>query len=559
MNAIPQAPNQAGKLLALIAEALARQPANDAREHFPSLRARTRRLHKDFLVALHSADVLIADWCRALENDTAVVDAFKEPSSDQEPFRRIAPILAKNFQRIARTLSNTTEPAEPVTTIEELYKIVPKFEDFINLGAAVRQYIDLLVETSYQLVALDAAKFNYKFLESLVSFAPVAPASLHQSLYSDALQSIITEFTAMSGGKRKNSAFSSNEHSQFGDRVMWLVERLSATQHIQTSLKLTFKFCSDFVHLGYASNIALAHTNAPQIVAGAGDYYTAPILNFAELRLRLVGECVRYYSEVFVPTLVSTFEATLVDPDELILRARQIEQNLNNVRLYLGSSTSIIFIKDGVIESNQPICIECGFCATSLKWEAPHYAWDCYCDGCGQQFQAEIVPEAVDYIVSSKGFSKVNGSDALEITELAVPLRQKLEAIRHRHFLVRAEESLSYVSITDLQYVNVDTLGVPTVCTSRPDGKFPIRAYAASKALERQSEVVISCNCGAEAIYKTATRSNICHCRACQTSIGIFGVSGNATKVNVMDVPGGPPLFVPIHGARSTRLRNDQT
>lgn len=563
LSAIQTVPSRAGEVLAVIADTLTRQPANDAREHFPSLRARTRRLHKEFIGALDNADALIADWRLALENDAAVVDAFKRSDSDQQPFRRIAPIIAANFQRVARALATATEPAASAATRDELATVVARFEDFITLGTAVRQYTDSLVETSYQLLALDAAKFNYKFLESLVSFAPVAPDSLHQTLYSVALQQAVREFNAMTGRQRTNSAFTRNEHVQFGQRVAWLMGRLDTTENLKLSLNQVFKFCSDFVHLGYASSVALGNTNTPQIILGAGDFFTTPTLNYAELRMRLLAECARYYTEVFAPTLASTFEAMLTSAKSLAVRAREIAHHLSAFRGYAAGHFSIEFVRDGLIESDQPIRIKCGRCGTILNWQEPHRDWDCYCEGCGIQFRAEMLPEAIDYVVSNDGISKVNGSDAPAIDDLPSSFREKLEAIRQRHVPVRGGDALEYVQITDLERVEVETLYVPTVCTSRPsseyDGQYPLIAYAASKALEREPEVAIRCNCGTEVIYQTATGSNTCRCPNCRTLIGIFGISGDAAKVPVLDVPGGQQRLVPIHGARSMRLKNEGT
>ena len=551
-------PIRAGEVLRVIAEALVRQPVNYAVEHFPSLRARTRRLRMDFVSALDAADGLVSDWRRVLEDDAVVASAFKRSDSSQEPFRRIAPIVAANFQRIARELANSTEPALPAIVADKLDTVAVKFEDFINLGSIVRQYVDSLIESSYQLFTLDAAKFNYKFLESLASFAPVAPVSLHQTLYSDALQAIVAEFVTMSGRQRRDSAFSQVEHAKFGDRVAWLVKNLGASQQFESSLNGIFKFCSDFVHLGYASSVALGPTDSHQIVLGSHDYYTAPALNYAELRVRLLGECVLYYAEIFMPAMARAFEMMLVDGKPIATHAHEISRRLGTVRRYLSDSPSIEFIKDGLIGSDQPIRIECGACGASFEWHAPHRARDCYCEGCGMQFRPEIVPEAVDYVVSSEGASRVNGSDAPEIADVAAPFRQKLDLIRQRHVPVRAGDALRYAQITDLERVNVETLDVPSMCTSRPapehDGQFRLIAYVASKALERLHQVTVRCNCGAKVVYEPAAGSNVCRCQTCGTFIGIFGVSGDATHILVADTPGGPQRAVPIHGARSTRL-----
>ena len=555
LNTVPLGPSRAGRVLAVVAETLTRQPHSDAREHFQSLRARTRRLQRDFVDAIETADALIAEWRQALQDDAAVSDAFKRRDSDQEPFRRIAPIVAANFQRVAQMLATATEPAPPATTLEVLNSV--EFEDFIDLGAAVRQYTDSLVETSYQLAALDAAKFNFKFLDSLYSFAPVAPESLRQTLYSGALQATLTEFAEMKGGQRNNSEFSRNEHAQFGQRVAWLLQQLGANDELEWSLTKIFKFSSDFVHLGYASGVALAPS--PQIVMGTGDFYTPRTLNYAELRVRLLGECVRYYAEVFLPALAITFEAMLIDPANLTERARDMGRRLQGVRQYLAGHPVHEFIKDGLIGSDQTIHIECGLCGTNVDWQPPHSMWDCYCEGCGKRFVADVVAEAVDYIVSGEGVSKVNGSDAPEIADLSESLREKLQTIRLRHLPEREGAEFRYLRITDLEHVDIETLEVPSIVTSRPgpqhDGQFQLVAYVASKALERQPQIEVHCNCRTIVTYQTATGTNVCRCLACNNSIGIFGLAGDASHLPVMDAPGGSPRLVPIHGARSTQLK----
>lgn len=562
MNDFPRTPDRASEVLSVIADALTRQPSNHATEHFPSIRARTRRLNKYFENSIQSFDSLITEWKAALGDNEAVADAFKCPNSPREPFRRIAPNIISNFQRIAHTLVKETRPPEPAETPQELDKVAAKFDDFINLGSVVRQYTDSMVETSYQVCSLDAAKFNYKFLESLVSFAPVAPASLHQTLYSDALQAIVSEFASMSGRDRKRSTFSRNEHTTFPGRAKWLTQHLSINDGTEQSLNKIFKFCSDFVHLGYASSVALGTASSPQIVMGAGDYFTAPTLNYAELRLILLAECARYYAEVFVPALVFAFKEMLVDSDGLVARANELRLSILDIRNYVGSRMSIEFFRDGLIGSDQQIKIECGRCGEILKWAPPHRIGDCYCEGCGLRLQVEVVPEAVDYIVSCEGFSKVNGSDAAEIADLSAPLKEKLEAIRQRHVPNREGEALPWVRVTDLERLDVETLDVPAICTSRPgpeyDGQFTLIAYAASKALERQASVIIACNCGAKVNYEPAIGNSICHCTACGASIGIFGVSGDAAEIPFMDAPGGEKRFAPIHGARSMQSRNDQ-
>lgn len=556
MSIVPPPKSRAGEVLAAIAAAMTRPPASAALAHFPSLRAQAARTNTDFEIAVGNVDGVV-QWFKArLEDDALVEEAFRDPA-DAAPFRQIVPALLESFQRIAHKLLAATKPAKHATSIDELARIEAHHDDFIDLGTAVRQFIDSMIETAYQTTKLDPRAFNYKFFESLVSFAPVAPLSLNSRLYSEEIQRTIQNFAAPDGRKRRVGAYASNEHSKFGERVDFLGVHVGASQWCQDRIKLVFKFCSDLVHLGYASDVALGSTRAGQVVLGtAGDYYTAAAENLAEVKLRLLRQCAHYYVQFFIAACKASMQSMLTDALEGVEMLERAGQTVS-ISHGLDDRTAFEFIRDGLVGSDHTIEIVCGRCSDRLLWKPPHHRWDCYCRGCGALYKIDIVPEAVDYIVSVEGESLVLGSDAPDVPDLPQTLREKLRRISQRHLPPRETERMHFCRITDIEHVNEETLVVDTRCTTRPamDAEFQLVGYVAHKALTRQKEVCLICACGASVRYPTASADLLCQCAQCGQIIGVFGVSGDGTHIALADASDGTPQSAPIHEQRSLKLR----
>lgn len=556
MSTVPPPKSPAGEVLAAVAGAMTRPPVAAALAHFPSLRAQAARTNTDFEIAVGNVDEVV-QWFKArLEDGALVEEAFRDPA-DAAPFRQIAPILLESFQRIAHKLLAATKPAKRATSIDELARIEVHHDDFIDLGTAVRQFIDSMIETAYQTTKLDPHAFNYKFFESLVSFAPVAPLSLNSRLYSEEIQRTIQNFGAPDGRKRRVEAYASNEHSRFGERVDFLGVHVGASQWCQDRIKLVFKFCSDLVHLGYASDVALGSTRIGQIVLGtAGDYYTASAENLAEVKLRLLRQCAHYYVQFFIAACKASMQSMLTDALEGVEMLECAGQTLSTSH-GLDDRTAFEFIHDGIVGSDRTIDIECGRCGDRFSWKPPHHHWDCYCRGCGALYKIDIVPEAVDYMVSVEGECLILGSDAPDVPDLPQPLREKLRRISQRHLPPRETERMHFCRITDIEHVNEETLVVDTRCTARPaiDAQFQLVGYVAHKALTRQEEVCLICACGASVRYPTASADLLCQCAQCGQIIGVFGVSGDGTHIVLADASNGTPQSAPIHEQRSLELR----
>ncbi|RYD17764.1 MAG: hypothetical protein EOP89_18380, partial [Lysobacteraceae bacterium] len=195
-------------------------------------------------------------------------------------------------------------------------EVVPSFSDFVRLGAATRVFLDALVQTAFQLVAFDGPQLNYKFLHSLLGFAPVAPASLHKNIYSPEIQAALTKFASMSGTDIKNSQFVTRSNEQFGQRLKVAGEHVGLSEQRRRNLELAYSFCSDFVHSGYVSTLAVGEASPGFIMGGPGDAFTPDAENFAELKQRLLAECAGAYADLLIPALLSALGRTLLSGAE---------------------------------------------------------------------------------------------------------------------------------------------------------------------------------------------------------------------------------------------------
>lgn len=533
---------------------MTRPSAPAALSHFPSLRAQTARANSDLAVAVGALDHAIAWFKARLQDDAHVIRAYVAPS-DHAPFRPIAPLVLEGTQRAARRLLAITRPADRATTLEELDRIRVDGGDFTDLATASRQCIDSMIEASYQMCRLDPRTFNYSFLESVVSFASGAPPSLSAQLYSNEIQEAINDFAKSKGRKKRVAAFACDDHSSFDDRVEYLAQLLAVPELNQQALKSGFKFCSDLVHLGFASDAALGTTRAGQVILGiTEDRYTASAENLAELRLSLLRLCAESYLYFYIAAVGTSMRAMLTDPSGGLSLLSKASGQLA-VSPGLKDRLAFEFVADSLMASDRTINIECGRCGHEFAWNAPHHRWDCYCRGCGCRYEIIVVADAVDYILSAEGESLVLGSDAPAISQLAVSLREKIGRLRANHLSPRKSESMSFLQITDLERVDEQTLAVQPQCASRPtmDAEFQLIGFVAAKALARCTQIQLICACGQVVHYATSSKDALVQCEHCSRVIGVFGVAGDGTRV-ALTTPEGKPQSAPIHGARSPRL-----
>jgi hypothetical protein len=150
----------------------------------------------------------------------------------------------------------------------------------------------------------------------------------------------------------------------------------------------------------------------------------------------------------------------------------------------------------------------------------------------------------VDYVISDVGVGDVLGTDAVKVSALEQPARDKLKRIAAKHAPVRGDETIKFVLVTDLERCDEDTLLVPSVVTSAPNQfdrkQCSLMAFVAAKSLERCATARISCNCGAHADYQTRDQTNVLTCSHCRTKIGLLGIAGDGEAVHTINADGSP-------------------
>lgn len=549
MTTLPTPPSQADVLHA-IAALFDMQPSAAALGHYPTLRIQTDNLQEALRTAIGLVGMTVDDWAVDLAVDNRVAPDFRSVGSILSPYRKIAPALVRNVHRTADFLIEETRTMPAVDTYRA-GETTPSFSDFVRLGAAVRGFLDATVQTAYQLATFDGLQLNYKFLQSLLSFATVAPASLHSNIVSPEMQAALNAYVALASKDKKNSGFTKAAHDQFPQRLTVGSQAAGLPDWRRRNLELLFSFCSDFVHSGYVSVLAIGREAPGFILGGPEDAFTPRAENFAEMKQRLLAECAGAYADLLVPVLRQAIDRMLVAGTPLTLAER-----LNTASGRIGNVRAVLLrrlvepVRRGLLGSNKTLDIRC-MCGGEVQLEPPHYEWDRFCPDCGSRFSLHEVDDAVDYVVSATGVSNVLGGDAPKVSELDHAMRDKLLRIGVTHPLSDNKGEVSFLLITDLERCDETTLQVPSQITSAPRGddrtRCSLMAFVAEKSIERCPIVRITCNCGTAADYRTATKTNVVQCPHCKTNIGLLGVSGDVESVQILN-PDGSPGSAPIQG-----------
>ena len=348
-----------GEVLHAIAELVTARQSGAAFAHYPTLRIQTNNLHDVLSTAILSTDALIDRWASGLSDDEQIAGDFQSVGPTRTAYRVLAPALARNVHRTASFLLEETR-AIPAVDVDEVGNTTPTFSDFIKLGASVRAFLDALVQASYQLTTFDGLQLNYKFLQSLLSFATVAPASLHANIVSAEMQAALNAYVTLSGKDRKNSTFTKASHDQFPQRLLVGAQATGLPDWRQRNLELLFSFCSDFVHSGYVSALATGESGPGIVMGGPGDAFTPKAENFAELKLRLLAECAGAYVDLFLPALRKAIGGMMITKtaSELISELDKIGLPVSAVRTILHRQL-VEPIRRGLIGSDTVLTIQC--------------------------------------------------------------------------------------------------------------------------------------------------------------------------------------------------------
>jgi len=554
-------PDRTEKVTGLIAANLTSIKSSAALSHYPSLRIQTANLNRILLSSVEETTDALAGMSSLLGDDSAVTEEFRAPGTALSHFRRIGPRIVGNFLLIARKLAKATPP-EPKLTLAQAMLLKGSFEDFCDLCTAVRQFVDTLVECSYQLCVLDPAYLNYKVLESLASFVVVAPASLQTPIYSRELEVVVQEYVRMNSKTRKNSDFTLASHEQFPQRVDFLCNMLSPSYHqnVRGNLNSVFKFCSDFAHVGYVSTLVVGSEAGQVYMGSAEDVFYPRSENFAELKLQLLRECALFYGDIFLRALKS-FLARLLGAagDEVAGRVSEEQSKLFRA-LSFTYRTLVEPIREGLVGGEDAIRYDCN-CGGHIEWPSPHSDWDNYCPECGARFVMHEVPANVEYVISASGAGDVTGGTATKIRDLPERLRQKLTRLSEKHKPpAEGRNAVSFIHITDLEHTDEDTLEVAVRVLGVPRAEIKkecqLFTFVSGKALGRATQFLIRCNCGATAPYDVASERYAVRCPQCNSLIGLVVVSGDSTHVSGQGFDGSPCEY-PIQGAGAVPTEDD--
>jgi hypothetical protein len=254
-------------VLQAIADLLVARRSSAALAHYPTLRVQTNNLHAALKRAMERAEFVLDRWSARLANDGEVTPEFQAQGTALFPYRTIAPLLVRNLHQTADFLLEETRAA-PAVDVDRVGETVPSFSDFVKLGGAVRGFLDALVQAAYQLATFDGHQLNHKFLQSLLSFATVAPPSLHTNIVSPKMQAALDAYVGLPNKKKKNSAFTKAAHEQFPQRLLIACQLADFPDWRRRNLELLFSSCSDFVHSGYVSVLAIGYPRSDVVMGG---------------------------------------------------------------------------------------------------------------------------------------------------------------------------------------------------------------------------------------------------------------------------------------------------
>ncbi len=545
-----------GEVLGIIAANLTTVKSTAALGHYPSLRVQTRNLNEGMSASTEALSEIITSLKAALKEDAAVSSEFLDRNNPLCHYRHLAPRIITNLLLITRKLLRDTPP-EPALDVYELDKLHGKFEDFCDLATSVRQFTDTVVETSYQLYALDPKYLNFKVLESLASFVMVAPPSLQAPIYSVELENVVQQFVAMSSRDRRSSDFTHASNEQFPQRVKVLCDALHPSFHdnIEGNLNTVFKFCSDFAHIGYVSTLVIGSDAGQVVLGGPGDAFFPRAENFAELKWQLLREATVFYADVFLRALLTFTRRSLNEPSRAPIES-SIQSEIDRMLKVFRLTHRILVepITEGLMGSEVTIRFQCN-CGASVEWAPPHHDWDNYCRQCGARFQMHEVPPEIGYVVSADKPGDVTGSSATKIVALPADLRAKLRRIWEIHKESLSEkEGVAFIHITDPENVDENTLEqtIQVLRTPTPEQKATCQLFAwvANAALRSSEDVGIHCNCGTEVPWRSPFQENTLVCPNCGRTIGLMVVSGDPGYIPGVN-PDGTHFPMTVHGSRS--------
>lgn len=409
-------------ILKSIAENLSERKSTAALNNYEVLCNNIKYINDLLTWGVNSLRIVQSQADTAFKNDNLVLADFKDNTKPLFYFRNIIPRIILNDISVLEKFITYTEPDNRQgINVDNVDKLQKSFTDYNNLVTSARQFIDSLVADAYLLTLLDAKSTNYQVLVSLNSFNKYATKSIRQGLFNAAIENSLTEFETLNYNQWANSHITRCAHKKFGDKVDFLFTNLNLTAEtdFKEEIKNLFKFSSEFTHIGYVSTFFTSSNVSEVIFTDSISPYLPSTENFSELKYEILETATKFYSKIYLPTLLSSFKKSFEPSTFQIFETSLTELQSKTIdNLKTRNNQYYFFIKQGLIASNNVIDLTC-MCGTTNNWQPPHDLANIYCKNCGSKFNLLEIEGDQEYIMTSSGPIKVIGSSVPDFNDLS--------------------------------------------------------------------------------------------------------------------------------------------
>lgn len=356
-------------------------------------------------------DKLVLDIEKVLQDDANLRTDFKSGRS-KYPFRILIPSLLKLMRCLFSKFETLTLPENKSFDASNVGKLHKDFKEYNDLITAVRQMVDNVIQSSYQMSILEPKEFNYLVLSSLNSFEKYATKSIRQGLFNQDVEDILTEFRTLPPKQFKCSYITECKHETFNKKVEYILRLLNDPSNpIKDELNNIYKFSSDFTHIGYISSFFSNTACAEVIFTSSKGAYLPSTENFNELKYQVMETCLSLLYIIFLPCLKLSLQNMLEDSPQ--------KQMIDNINILIKQLTNAIqtrnnsyffFVQNNAIKTNKGLKLTCK-CGHLNIWSKQRNSSDLYCKGCGSRFSIFELEGSPTHVPTDKGLVPVLGAN----------------------------------------------------------------------------------------------------------------------------------------------------
>ena len=537
------ATQDADSVLSVITRNLTKVKSRAAVGHYDSRRIWVARLNESLNQSVEALSHLEKRVAKLLMSKRNLSSAALTSKSLME-FRKIVPAILRNQVSVVSRLAYGTR-AEPIYTLKGKTNPSKTFDDFSELATITRQYVDSTIQDAYQLVMLDSKEFNFHVLNSLHSFVHLAPRGLQIPFTSKELVDIVEWFDQLSWKQRKKSSATSCQKERFGEKVDFLVTTLKPQFDlgVDTAAKATFRFCSEFTHVGYVSTLVTSADLGEFYMASADGVFFASTENYVELNYRLLKGAYLIFADIYLRAV--GYATSIMLSDKAYAKvAGLIEKDIARSRKVIKSTGFQLtqFIAREYVRRPKTLRAKC-ICGEYREWNATD-DWFNFCRNCGTKYGVIEWPQDIGYVITPQGPCDVVGSIHPPIDDLTEAERARIYALwdefkKNR----RAGKIDGKYLIPALAVRNLKTFTVPQYDPLNQE----LITFISGKKLSENDGIPIFCNCGCVAILKKGFEGERWRCFGCGSTIKMLALDGDSGYVFGSN-PDGSPRLIPVQG-----------